>query len=252
MFHVKHRRPVFHVKQPRYPRPVDERGHPVDIPAQGCRPERWKTGTGRCPRCANPSRHWGPGSTQLTSRSTAGNGPDARGAASDSGQGANLSGKGRPTAPAPRWWGDRPGRRPPRTPQDPRSATWLQEPLRLCDLVTHRAALHRHRRPGRATRAASTSPSRRSRGATARDVTTSNVAWPCSSSARPRTTVDVAEPQLRHDLVEERRTPQQRLDQGHREVRPSDGQRPGPGGRRRCRCRTPRRPPGPPHPARPS
>src|SRR5688500_3863911 len=52
------------------------------------------------------------------------NGHDAGDVAWDSGQGANLSGKGRPMAPAPRWWGDRPGRRPARTPRDRRSATW--------------------------------------------------------------------------------------------------------------------------------
>src|SRR6478609_1678570 len=57
------------------------------------------------------------------------NGLDARGAAWDSGQGANLSGTGRPTAPAPRWWGDREDRRPPRTPRARHNAIGAGSPV---------------------------------------------------------------------------------------------------------------------------
>ena len=221
-------------------------------PLRGASPERWKTGTGHRPVLRQPVVVTGALAQLSSPLARPQNGPDARGAAWDSGQGANLSGKGRPTAPAPRWWGDR--RRPAPTsntsgsPQRQRG----QERPRLRDLVADRAALHRHRRTGRGDTSGIDQPSRRSSGATARDVTTSNVAVPCRSSARPRTTVDVAEPQLGHDLVEERRTPQQRLDQGHREVRSSDRQHQARADRRRCRCRRPRRPPGRPRPARPS
>ena len=86
-------------------------------------------------------------------------------------------------------------------------------------------------------------PSRRSSGATARDVTTSNVAVPCSVLGPPADDRHVAELQLGHDLVEERRTSQQRLDQRHREVRSGDRQdQPGQTGAA-SRCRTPRSPP---------
>ena len=93
-------------------------------------------------------------------------------------------------------------------------------------------------------------PSRRSRGATARDVTTSKVSAPCRSSARPRTTRDLVQAQLGDDLVEERRTTQQRLDERHPRDPAARWPPPAREGRRRCRCRTPTHRRGWPRPAR--
>ena len=87
-------------------------------------------------------------------------------------------------------------------------------------------------------------PSSRSSGATAREVTTSNVRSPCSASARPRTTSTVVERRAR-------RPPPRGRWSGAAAARPASpagpgGRSPAPAraGRRRSRCRTPWRPRG--------
>ena len=68
-------------------------------------------------------------------------------------------------------------------------------------------------------------PSSRGRGATARDVTTSKLRRPCSSSARAADHLHlIAQPQLFDDLDEERGATQQGLDQRHLDVGPGQRQ----------------------------
>ena len=66
--------------------------------------------------------------------------------------------------------------------------------------------------------------SSRGSGATAREVTTSNRHRPVQL-LRPRATdLTARQPELRHRLLQEGGTPQQRFDQGHLQVRARDGQ----------------------------
>ena len=81
-------------------------------------------------------------------------------------------------------------------------------------------------------------PSSRSSGATARDVTTSNVRRSVQLLGATAHDLDVVEPELADHLVEERRAPQQRLDQRHRDVGARDRHHHAREGRRPCRCRT--------------
>ncbi len=107
-----------------------------------------------------------------------------------------------------------------RAPEAPQGRPGLRHLVAVPTLPSSRPA--RPRRPP----AAGTSARSRSSGATARAVTTSHVRRPCISSARPRSTSTRSpSPRRVDDLVQEARTPQQRLDQRHRQVRPGDRQR---------------------------
>ena len=67
-------------------------------------------------------------------------------------------------------------------------------------------------------------PSRRSSGATAREVTTSKRSRPCRVVGPAAHDRHLLERQIRDDLLEERRSPQEWLDKGDRQVGASDGQ----------------------------
>ena len=192
-------------------------------PLRGARPERWKTGTGHHPCCANPCRHWGPGSTQLTSRSTAERSrrpgrrrlgfrargqPIREGSAHDT-RTTVVGGSSRP-APTSNTSGS-PQRHWVRKPRVSAISSWIERPFMATIAPVGRH--ERHRPPEQALEGGN--------GTRGDDVERRR---PVQVLGTPADDRHVTELQLRHDLVEERRTSQERLDQGHHEVRTGDGQ----------------------------
>ena len=170
MFHVK---PGSSVRAP----PVEKSAVPVEDRAHPARPARW-----------------------ITLRE-----PPAAGAASSvtrtsfppSPQAVTLAARARHGPPGPRsLWTSRPDRV---TREDLRwrhSAAARSAGRGVADLVSGRAPLHRQQLTRERRTSGIPQPTSRPNGASARAVTTSNRSSPCSSSARPRTTRTLAQPEL--------------------------------------------------------